>query len=302
MIDSNETVRLVCKTATVNEKSGDHKSALFKLVLYNKKLHPKGDKGEKSSFIRKLFCLLVLLNISKDWTKSETEERGEAPKLFRRRSAHRSLSQCKVKARVEITVKTSRTQSTSCGQPRWGCAGCRGKFERRREQKMLLRSESDRNGGWAHYALFLREIKISMQGVRTWAAWAKRIFLSGAQWSHHCGILFPGKHAVLARLNKPFLFKPLVLSLLFMLETNNKVHKLSLTPVFSSHVVPTFNHGHAVCKCDLTETHRAEHNLRGPWTKGLAGNLGLVSISNVQSCSFNSTGNTKLSHIIVIKS
>lgn len=71
---------------------------------------------------------------------------------------------------------------------------------------------------------------------------------------------------------------------------------------FSSHVVPTFNHGHAVCKCDLTETHRAEHNLRGPRTKGLAGNLGLVSISNVQSCSFNSTGNTKLSHIIVIKS
>lgn len=46
---------------------------------------------------------------------------------------------------------------------------------------MLLRSESDRNGGWAHYALFLWEIKISMQGVRTWAAWAKRIFLSGAQ-------------------------------------------------------------------------------------------------------------------------
>lgn len=162
----------------------------------------------------------------------EREERGEAPKLFRRRSAHRSLSQCKVKARVEITVKTSRTQNTSCGQPRWGCAGCRGKFEWRREQKMLLRSESDRNGGWAHYALFLWEIKISMQGVRTWAAWAKRIFLSGAQWSHHCGILFPGKHAVLALLNKPFLFKPPVLSLLFMLETNTKVHKLSLTPVF----------------------------------------------------------------------
>lgn len=75
MIDSNETVKLVCKTATVNEKSGDHKSALFKLVLYNKKLHPKGDKGEKSSFIGKLFCLLILLNISKDWTKSERGER-----------------------------------------------------------------------------------------------------------------------------------------------------------------------------------------------------------------------------------
>lgn len=75
MIDSNETVKLVCKTATVNEKSGDHKSALFKLVLYNKKLHPKGDKGEKSSFIGKLFCLLILLNISKDWTKSERERR-----------------------------------------------------------------------------------------------------------------------------------------------------------------------------------------------------------------------------------
>lgn len=41
---------------------------------------------------------------------------------------------------------------------------------------MLLRSESDRNGGWAHYALFLWEIKISMQGVRTWAAWAKEYF------------------------------------------------------------------------------------------------------------------------------
>lgn len=75
MIDSNETVKLVCKTATVNEKSGDHKSALFKLVLYNKKLHPKGDKGEKSSFIRKLFCLLILLNISK--TGRRARERGE---------------------------------------------------------------------------------------------------------------------------------------------------------------------------------------------------------------------------------
>lgn len=224
MIDSNETVKLVCKTATVNEKSGDHKSALFKLVLYNKKLHPKGDKGEKSSFIRKLLSAHSVKYKQGLDEEREREERGEAPKLFRRRSAHRSLSQCKVKARVEITVKTSRTQNTSCGQPRWGCAGCRGKFEWRREQKMLLRSESDRNGGWAHYALFLWEIKISMQGVRTWAAWAKRIFLSGAQWSHHCGILFPGKHAVLALLNKPFLFKPLVLSLLFMLETTKSTN------------------------------------------------------------------------------
>lgn len=52
---------------------------------------------------------------------------------------------------------------------------------KKRTENVVKITESDRNGGWAHYALFLWEIKISMQGVRTWAAWAKRIFLSSAQ-------------------------------------------------------------------------------------------------------------------------
>lgn len=103
MIDCNETVELVCKTATVNEKSGDHKSALFKLVLYNKKLHPKGDKGGKSSLIRKLFCLLILLNISKDWTKS-ARERGEREERGERRGSE--IIQEKISTSITVSVQS----------------------------------------------------------------------------------------------------------------------------------------------------------------------------------------------------
>lgn len=166
--------------------------------------------------------------------------------------------------------------------------------KKRTENVVKIRVWQKWRRGWAHYALFLWEIKISMQGVRTWAAWAKRIFLSSE--------VITVEFCSLENMLHLHCWTNLLYCLCFLCWKQTTVHKLSLTPVFSSHVVPTFNHGHAVCKCDLTETHRAEQNLRGPWTKGLAGKLGLVSISNVQRCSFNSTGNTKLSHIIVIKS
>lgn len=126
------------------------------MLTCSKRLIPQEIKGEKFIYWQIIWGLLILLEY-KQGKEGERERAGrrEAEKLYGRRSAHLSLSLCKVKARVEITefgsLKTSRTHThthTSCGLQRWGARGSLSEGRIQRTENVVS-AAADRNAGMA---------------------------------------------------------------------------------------------------------------------------------------------------------